>query len=96
MRADGRIVSINSYNVEEASDVTYYLVSLLQQLTANSEETTSLYIVSDKPELRDAVCTELRDTQSHVYAVNPSAEFNRHIVVTTPGVPYDLINLLIS
>ncbi len=95
MREGGRIVSINSYHIEAASDVTYYIASLLQQLSAGADETASIYIVGDETEIRDAVCTELRDIMPHVYAVNPSAEFNRHIVATTPGVPYDLINLLI-
>ena len=31
-----------------------------------------------------------------VYWVNPTGEFNRHIVWTTPGVPYDLMTLILN
>ena len=32
----------------------------------------------------------------NVAGINPSAEYNRHLVAMTPGVPYDLMTLLIE
>lgn len=46
--------------------------------------------------LRNALVDELAKYARRVYAVNPAAEFNRHIVSTTPQVPYDLMCALIK
>ena len=38
----------------------------------------------------------LRQYAEQVYCVNPTGEFNRHIVSTTPGVPYDMMTLILN
>ena len=39
---------------------------------------------------------ELRRFADEVIAIQPTAEFNRHVIAGTPGVPYDLMVHLIG
>ena len=43
----------------------------------------------------DPVVTELQHYAGKIYAIQPAADFNRHMVSTTPGVPYDLMCALL-
>ena len=45
--------------------------------------------------LRDPVVTEFQQYAAKVFPIHPAADFNRHIVATTDGVPYDLVCALL-
>lgn len=89
-----RLLVLNTYSADEASDVAYYTLNVAQNMGVDSA-TAPIY-VAGATELRDAATAELRKYAGNVCPVNPSAEFNRHIAAVTPGVPYDLTALLID
>lgn len=91
---DSRLVLLNSYNVRTLSDMCYYTFSLATQQGVDLA-TAPLFVAGDSM-LRNALVDELAKYARRVYAVNPAAEFNRHIVSTTPQVPYDLMCALIK
>ncbi len=103
---DGRLLMANTYSVQGAVDVAYFVLNVARQLGAAVasdeasagavvEDCVPLYVAGSETE-RQNVCAELRKYAGGVFPVNPSAEFNRHIVAATGGVPYDLITLLIG
>ena len=52
--------------------------------------------VSGEESRRLAVSREMRRFADEVIAIQPTAEFNRHVIAGTPGVPYDLMVHLIG
>ncbi len=107
---DNRLLLANSYNVGNAVDVTYYTLSAAQQLGAdiapageeseaqaaiNPEAFTPFYVAGED-NWRHDICEELQRFAVNVLPVNPGAEYNRHIISTTKGVPYDLMTLLLD
>ena len=91
---DCRLVMLNTYMVRTLTDVDYYVFNLARHLMLNMNETP--VFVAGIPTLRDPVIEELQKYAARVYSVNPSAEFNRSIVSTTEGVPYDLMCALLK
>ena len=54
------------------------------------------FYVSGEESRRLAVSREMRRFADEVIAIQPTAEFNRHVIAGTPGVPYDLMVHLIG
>ncbi len=108
---DTRLIMANSYPMSAPTDVAYFTFNLTTQLgiaTAPTAEANSpeevlatsdayppIYVVA-APGLQENIVETLREFASNVIAVNPTGEFNRHVVASTPGVPYDLITLMIG
>ncbi len=106
---DNRLLMANTYTVSSAVDVAYFAFNVARQLGAefaptdncdpeegyNAEHFVPFYISGSDNE-RQAVCEELQKYAANVLCVSPGAEFNRHIVATTPDVPYDLITWLLG
>ena len=90
---DSRLCMFNTYPVRTPSDVAYYTFNLAHHLGFNAK--TEPVFVAGEELLRIPVVEELGKYAQRVYGVNPEADFNRHIVATTPHVPYDLITLLL-
>ena len=90
---DTHLVMFNSYAVHTPSDVAFYVFNLTHHLGFNVQE-DPLFIAGEDL-LRQPVVEELGRYAPRVYGVNPAADFNRHVVSTTPHVPYDLIPLLL-
>lgn len=91
---DSRLVMLNTYMVRTLTDVDYYVFNLVRHLALDVAETP--LFVAGAPLLRDPVIDELQKYAPRVYPVNPSAEFNRNVVSTTEGVPYDLMCALLK
>lgn len=91
---DARVVVTNSYKVSAPSDVLYYLFSLARQQSIDLSA-TPVYVAAETGH-RDRLVEELRRYTPNAYAVNPAAEFNRNIVATTEGLPYDLVCRLLA
>jgi len=91
---DNRLAMANTYRTQGPTDAAYYVFHTASLLAIDNE--TAPFYVAGTPELREAVAEELRKYAANVYTVNPSGEFNRHIVATTPGVPYDLMAFLLD
>lgn len=91
---DSRLVMLNTYTVRTLTDVDYYVFNLARHLALDMNETP--VFVAGMPTLRTPVIEELKKYAARVYPVNPSAEFNRNVVSTTEGVPYDLMCALLK
>lgn len=89
-----RLVMINTYPVRTLTDVDYYTFNMARHLGIDLQEAP--IFVAGEALLRDPVVTELQKYAARVYAVNPSAEYNRHLVSTTEGVPYDFMCSLLK
>ncbi len=91
---DARVVVANSYKVAALSDVLYYLFSLARQQSVDLAA-TPVYVAAESGQ-RARIVDGLRRYTANAYAVNPAAEFNRNIVATTEGLPYDLVCRLLT
>lgn len=91
---DSRLVMLNTYTVRTLTDVDYYVFTLARHLALDVNQIP--IFVAGNPLMRDPVIEELQKYAARVYPVNPSAEFNRHIISTTEGVPYDLMCALLK
>lgn len=91
---DSRIVMLNTYQVRTLTDADYYLFNLMHHLGLSTSDTP--IFVTGTPLMRGPLITELQKYAAKVYPVNPSAEFNRHTISTTEGVPYDLMCALLK
>lgn len=65
-------------------------------LPAFNAELFTPFFVAAEDNWRQTVCEELQNYAVNVRPIIPSAEYNRHIVASTAGVPYDLITLLLD
>lgn len=91
---DNRLVMLNTYTVRTLTDVDYYVFNLAHHLGLNMNDTP--VFVAGMSSLRNPMMEELQKYAARVYPVNPSAEFNRNVVSTTEGVPYDLMCALLK
>ncbi len=91
---DYRLIIANTYQVYNTADVAYFAMSLARQTGLNLES-DPLFVVEPRGTFAD-IADELRQFSAAVKVLNPEEEFKQHVVATTPGVPYDLMNLLIN
>lgn len=91
---DERLMLCNSFDVQADTDVAYFTLNVAR-LHGIDVSDAPFYVAGNGP-LREAAITELRKYAANVAGINPSAEYNRHLVAMTPGVPYDLMTLLIE
>lgn len=91
---DNRLIMVNSYPTLNETDAVYYTCNVAQHLGI-AAETAPFYVAGD-PDARERLISALRPFAPQVRGINPTAEFNRHIISTTEGVPYDLMSLLIE
>lgn len=89
---DGRLMTMNAYPATAPSDVAYYTLSVAHHLGI-SVEAVDIFVAGSE-EQRKVITTELQKFAPSVVSVNPSAEYNRHIVTKHDDVPYDMIALL--
>lgn len=81
----------NTFETSAVADSTYFILYIWQQL-AMEQTKDELYLVGDMGEM-DELRAELKKYVQNVFAINPSAEFNRAPVTQIPRVTYDLICL---
>lgn len=84
-----RLLMLNTYNVQAPTDVCYYTFNMVRHL--GLEPAGQPIYVAGEDALLDPVVDHFQHYAPEVYAINPAADFNRHIVATTEGVPYDLM-----
>lgn len=91
---DARLLMFNTYNVRTLTDVAYYTFNLARHL-GFAPQTEPIYVAGEEL-LRTPVVEELQKYASHVFAVNPAADFNRHVAATTAGIPYDMTTHILN
>lgn len=89
-----RLELVNSFEISNTTDASYYVFNTAQKLGVDLEQ--DVFYVTGNRDVREQALTEFRQYAAKAYSVNPSAEYNRSIVSTTPGVPYDLITFLME
>ncbi len=98
-----RLTLANTFSTDDVMDTIYYTLNIATQTGARlmpDEDTmplaTTPFYISGEEGQRLAVSRELRRFAAEVIAIQPTAEFNRHIIASTPDVPYDLMVHLIG
>ncbi|MBR1712630.1 MAG: DUF3822 family protein [Alloprevotella sp.] len=89
-----RLLMLNRYEVQTATDVAYYTLNAAQEL-GMATDTDAFYLAGEQ-EMREQAVAELGHYAKNLHNLNPTGEFNRHTVSTTPGVPYDLMTALVE
>lgn len=89
----GRLLMQNSFTVQSLTDISYYTFNMARHLAIDISSTP--VFVAGPTLLRDPVVTEFQQYAAKVFPIHPAADFNRHIVATTDGVPYDLVCALL-
>lgn len=89
---EGRLMMYNSFPATVVSDVSYYVMNVAHHLGA-SPETTTFYVAGNQNR-RTLIAEELQKFAHQVNTLNPTAEYNRHVVSTNDHVPYDMMTLL--
>lgn len=91
---DSRLIMQNTYVVRALTDVDYYVLNTARNLALDLQRTP--IFVAGVPPMRNPVIEELQKYAPRVYPINPLAEFNRNVVSSTEGVPYDLMCALLD
>lgn len=90
----GRLLVVNTYEAQSEADAAYFALCIARNLAMDCRK-DAFYVTGDGG-MREAVALELKEYAANVYNINPTGEFNRNIVSTTPGVPYDLMAVLME
>lgn len=88
------LLALNTFNVQTATDVAYYVFNLLRKLDLPIA-TTPLYVSAPSTE-RVNLMTALQVHSPQIFPIKASSEFNRHPITLQKGLPYDLVTLLMS
>nr|MBP6528094.1 DUF3822 family protein [Prevotella sp.] len=73
---------------------SYFMLYVWKQLGLDNRE-DELYLSGNIPD-RDEITTELKQYVQKIYAVNPTAEFNRAPITQIKGLPFDLMTLFLK
>ena len=84
----------NSFDAAHAHDSLYFLLYVWKQLQLQPTH-DELHIVGDIPE-QEWLLSELRRYVQNAYVVNPTADFNRAVVTSIKGMPFDLQTLFVK
>ncbi len=91
---DTRLLMFNTYTVRTLTDVAYYTFYLARHL-GFTPQTEPIYVAGEEL-LRTPVVEELQKYAKQVFAINPAADFNRHVAATTAGIPYDMTTHILN
>ena len=89
-----RFTFCNSYDVMSHKDASYFILYVWKQLGLDNRE-DELYLSGNIPD-REDLTTELKQYVQKIYAVNPTAEFNRAPITQIKGLPFDLMTLFLK
>ena len=84
----------NSYEAGRSHDALYFLLYVWRQLQLSAAD-DELHIAGDAPD-SEWLNAQLRRYLSHVFTVNPQADFLQSAVQLPKGMPYDMQTLLLK
>ncbi|MBR1503460.1 MAG: DUF3822 family protein [Prevotella sp.] len=84
----------NSFEASHAYDALYFLLYTWKLLRLETEH-DELHITGDIPE-QEWLVNELKRYLRKAYVINPVADFQQTAVTKIPGMPYDLMTLLVK
>lgn len=82
---------VNSFDANHRADVVYFILNVWKNLGLDQRH-DDIFLCGDIPE-RDQLQSELHQYVQNVYAINPTADFNRSAASKVEGMPYDLVAL---
>ena len=89
-----RFTFCNSYDIMSYKDASYFMLYVWKQLGLDNRE-DELYLSGNIPD-REEITAELKQYVQKIYAVNPTAEFNRAPITQIKGLPFDLMTLFLK
>lgn len=89
-----RLLIANTFDTPDTADCLYFTLGIAKQLEMPLE-TNPIYVCGFTDE-QERTADQLRQYARNVIPVNPSAEYNRHPVAATLGIPYDLVTFLLG
>ena len=84
----------NSFEASHAYDALYFLLYTWKLLRLEAEH-DELHVMGDIPE-QEWLLKELKRYLQKAYVINPTADFQQAAVTKIPGMPYDLMTLLVK
>ena len=90
----GRLLLVNSYLSPNCSDIIYYILNIWKNLEYDQRR-DELHITG-RDETRKEIIKELQKYISHVYSINPHAEFtSSEYNVKIEDIPFDIQSLIL-
>lgn len=89
---NGKICLLNSYMMSCLEDALFYLLSVARQWNIQAE-TDEVYFSGER-KICEEILTKTRTYLPNAFLLKPEEEFNRHVLVLTKDLPYDMIALL--
>lgn len=89
-----RFKFFNSYEVSRSKDALYFMLFVWQQLGFDQQQ-DELHLVGNIPD-KDWLLYNTKLYVKKVFALNPSAEFNRAPITDIKGMPFDLLTLYLK
>jgi hypothetical protein len=84
----------NSFEAAHLSDALYFLLYVWKQLRLDAQH-DEIHLVGDIPD-QDALLQELKRYVQKAYLINPAADFQESPATEVPGLPYDLMTLIVK
>lgn len=84
-----RFKFVNTFSAAHASDAAYYILNAWQLLAMDNRK-DEIYL-SGEPADKSALTDQLREFVTNVYAIKPTAEFNRAPITAIAGMPLDMM-----
>ena len=84
----------NTFCTEHVSDMVYYILHAWQVCGFNNEK-DELYLAGNLPDAAE-LDRQLREFLQRVYAIRPTAEFNRAAMTRLKDMPFDLLTLYLQ
>ncbi|WP_299233144.1 DUF3822 family protein [uncultured Bacteroides sp.] len=90
---NGRLMLANTYQSVSPNDINYFILNIWQK-TGFDQNRDELHITGIK-ELKNIIIPELKKYISHVYSINPQAEFNNSEISKIENIPFDVQSLIL-
>ena len=90
---NGRLLLANTYQTVSPNDINYLLLNIWQKAGFNQEK-DELHITGIA-ETKNIIVPELKKYISHVYSINPQAEFNNSRISKIENIPFDVQSLIL-
>ena len=90
---NGRLMLANTYQSVSSNDINYFLLNIWQK-TGFSQERDELHITGIQ-DIKNTVIPEMKKYISHVYSINPQAEFNNSTTSKIENIPFDVQSLIL-
>ena len=89
----GRLLLVNTYPTPSKNDIEYFILNIWQQ--AGFDQQRDELHIAGATETKKIIIPELRKYISHVYSINPQAEFNDSSTTEIENIPFDVQSLIL-